>query len=199
MDALSHRRWVHHITGALTAPVLCEYVTFLEKLESIELRPLDTDQFDWRWTLDGTYSASSVYHSFFLGESSGRLQLLRELSSSFGLLFTVEFGRVTSERGMVSRIQQIVRSAAKKMRRSTTCYLLASMLGSFGSTFCIPLAGNASRRRQPWRCRFGGLTLDGRCLKTCGKDLTRWCYSCPGACGNSATLVSSITRRRQPL
>jgi hypothetical protein len=105
MDALSHHRWVHHITGALTAPVLCEYVTFLEKLESIELRPLDTDQFDWRWTLDGTYSASSVYHSFFLGESSGRLQLLRELSSSFGLLFTVEFGRVTSERGMVSRIQ----------------------------------------------------------------------------------------------
>jgi hypothetical protein len=121
MDALSHRRWVHHITGALTAPVLCEYVTFLEKLESIELRPLDTDQFVWRWIPDGTYSASSVYHSFFLGESSRRLQLLRELSSSFGLLFTVEFGRVTSERGMVSRIQQIVRSAAKKMRRSTAC------------------------------------------------------------------------------
>ena len=59
-DALSNRRWVRDITGAHTAPVLCEYVDLWEKLENIQLRPMESDRFAWRWTPDGKYSASSA-------------------------------------------------------------------------------------------------------------------------------------------
>jgi len=69
-DALSGGRWVRHITGAHTAPVLYEYVDLWEKLEGVHLQPLVSDRFIWRWTPDGTYSASSAYRSFFLGMSS---------------------------------------------------------------------------------------------------------------------------------
>jgi hypothetical protein len=44
-DALYQRRWVRHITGARTAPVLYEYVLLWDKLESVQLRPLVADRF----------------------------------------------------------------------------------------------------------------------------------------------------------
>lgn len=69
-DALFQQRWVHHITGARTAPVLCEYVELWEKLELVQLRPLEEDRFVWRWISDGAYSASSAYRSYFSGMSS---------------------------------------------------------------------------------------------------------------------------------
>lgn len=50
--------------------MLYEYVDLWEKLEGVQLQPLVCDRFIWRWTLDGTYSASSVYRSFFLVMSS---------------------------------------------------------------------------------------------------------------------------------
>jgi hypothetical protein len=59
-----------HISGARTAPVLYEYVSLWEKIESVELRPSVGDRFIWKWTPDGSYSASSAYRSFFLGMSS---------------------------------------------------------------------------------------------------------------------------------
>jgi hypothetical protein len=65
-EALSDHRWAHHIVGAHTAPVLYEYVDLWEKLEDVQLRPLESDRFVWHWTPDGTYSASSAYRSFFL-------------------------------------------------------------------------------------------------------------------------------------
>ena len=69
-DALSGHHWVRHISRAHTAPVLYEYVDLWEKLEDVQLQPLVSDRFIWRWTPDGTYSASSAYRSFFLGMSS---------------------------------------------------------------------------------------------------------------------------------
>jgi hypothetical protein len=50
--------------------VLYEYVDLWEKLEDVQLRPLESDRFVWHWTPNGTYSASSAYRSFFLGMSS---------------------------------------------------------------------------------------------------------------------------------
>lgn len=69
-EALSGRRWVRHITGPYTAPVLCDYVELWAKLEDIQLQPLVSDRFVWRWTNDGSYSAASAYRSFFVGMSS---------------------------------------------------------------------------------------------------------------------------------
>jgi hypothetical protein len=69
-DAIFQHRWVRHITGAHTAPMLYEYLDLWEKLESVQLRPLQGDCFVWGWTPDDVYSASSAYRSFFLGMSS---------------------------------------------------------------------------------------------------------------------------------
>jgi hypothetical protein len=44
-DALFQRRWVRHITGARTVPVIYEYVILWEMLESIMLRPYVGDHF----------------------------------------------------------------------------------------------------------------------------------------------------------
>jgi hypothetical protein len=68
-DAIFQHRWVRHITGAHTTPVLYEYLDLWEKLESVQLRPLEGDCFVWCWTLDGIYLASSAYRSFFLAMS----------------------------------------------------------------------------------------------------------------------------------
>lgn len=69
-DALLHHQWARDITGALTAPVLYDYALTWERLENVELQPLLSDRFVWRWTENGVYSASSAYRSFFLGISS---------------------------------------------------------------------------------------------------------------------------------
>ena len=50
--------------------MLCEYVMPWEKIEDIQLQPLQSDRFIWRWTESGQYSASSAYRSFFVGMSS---------------------------------------------------------------------------------------------------------------------------------
>lgn len=66
-DALANRRWVRDIAGALTANVLCDYVTLWEMLEGVSLTSAVPDKFVWRWTADGIYSASSAYRAFFVG------------------------------------------------------------------------------------------------------------------------------------
>lgn len=52
-DALQHRQWVKDITGALTVPVLCDYVQLWEALENVELNPLELDRFVWCWMTNG--------------------------------------------------------------------------------------------------------------------------------------------------
>jgi hypothetical protein len=49
-DALFNRRWVRDITGARTAAVLLEYAHLWATLENVQLRPLESDRFVWRWT-----------------------------------------------------------------------------------------------------------------------------------------------------
>jgi hypothetical protein len=66
-EAPANRSWVRDISGAPTAPVLCDYVLLWEKLERVPLQPTVSDCFVWKWTGDGKYSASSAYRSFFIG------------------------------------------------------------------------------------------------------------------------------------
>ena len=68
-QALAHQSWVRDISGAPTAPVLCDYVLLWEKLERVHLQPMVSDRFVWKWTGDGNYSASLAYRSFFLGRT----------------------------------------------------------------------------------------------------------------------------------
>jgi hypothetical protein len=66
-DALTDRSWVHDISGAPTASVLCDYVLVWERTEHVVLQPTVPDRFVWAWTADRTYTASSAYRSFFIG------------------------------------------------------------------------------------------------------------------------------------
>jgi hypothetical protein len=45
-DAMLNHQWARDITGAPIALVLCEYVHLWEKLEGIQLTPMDSDRFN---------------------------------------------------------------------------------------------------------------------------------------------------------
>lgn len=69
-DALPNHRWARDITGAPTTQVLCDYFRVRELLRSVNLQPLQSDRFVWRWSPDGRYSVSSTYRAFFHGSAS---------------------------------------------------------------------------------------------------------------------------------
>jgi hypothetical protein len=58
------------IVGALTTQVLCQFLQVWQLLHDVNLNPLQTDRFVWKWSPDGKYSASSAYHAFFAGSTS---------------------------------------------------------------------------------------------------------------------------------
>ncbi|WVZ94091.1 hypothetical protein U9M48_040028 [Paspalum notatum var. saurae] len=66
-QALTNRRWVKDIRGALTVQVLVEYVKIWEMVDDVILQPGVPDHFRWRFTQSGQYSCKSAYQSFFLG------------------------------------------------------------------------------------------------------------------------------------
>jgi hypothetical protein len=68
-DGLYQNRWAREIAGALTAPVLCQFLSVWELLRNVTLDPLLSDRFVWKWSSDGKYSASSAYRAFFAGSS----------------------------------------------------------------------------------------------------------------------------------
>ena len=71
-EAITNRSWARDIQGPHTAEVLCDYVVVWEKVVGVDLDDLTSNRFIWRWTVDGTYSASSAYRAFFIGMTSLR-------------------------------------------------------------------------------------------------------------------------------
>ena len=71
-EAITNRSWVRDIQGAPIAQVLCDYVVVWAKVDGVVFDDLTSDRFIWRWTTDGTYSASSAYRAFFIGMTSLR-------------------------------------------------------------------------------------------------------------------------------
>jgi hypothetical protein len=71
-EALNNRSWVRDIQEAHTAAVLCDYIVVWERVAGIVLDDLTSDWFVWRWSADGTYSASSAYKAFFIEMTSLR-------------------------------------------------------------------------------------------------------------------------------
>ncbi|WVZ89347.1 hypothetical protein U9M48_035768 [Paspalum notatum var. saurae] len=66
-QALTNRRWVTDIRGALTVQVLVEYLRIWELVDEVSLQPGVPDQFHWTFTQSGHYSCQSAYQAFFLG------------------------------------------------------------------------------------------------------------------------------------
>jgi hypothetical protein len=57
------------ITGARTIAVISEFAAIREVCLSVMLHPGVSDQFVWKWTVDGEYSAASAYRAFFFGST----------------------------------------------------------------------------------------------------------------------------------
>jgi hypothetical protein len=90
-DGIYMNQWAREISGALTTPVLYQYVMVWELLRGVILVPTQADRFVWKWSPDGRYSASSAYRAFFQGSCSllGASELWRarappKVSFSFG-------------------------------------------------------------------------------------------------------------------
>jgi hypothetical protein len=66
-DALTDRQWTRDITGALTVAVILEFLQVWDLVDALNLSPHEADRFIWKWTADGSYSASSAYRAFFMG------------------------------------------------------------------------------------------------------------------------------------
>jgi hypothetical protein len=62
--------WVRNIKGALTIPVLMQYVFLYQRLQSVHLEPGTREWLRWRWSADGIYSSCSVYAALLLGQAS---------------------------------------------------------------------------------------------------------------------------------
>jgi hypothetical protein len=176
-EALSRRRWVRHITGAPTAPVLYEYTELWEWLESVQLQPLVSDRFVWRWTPDGYYSASSAYRFFFVGMSSllGAKELWKASAPSKVKFFfwLALHGRIwTAERRMRHGLQDTADCALCSQEDETVDHLLLScvytrelwsrLLRRFGWERITPLPGASlspwwmdARRQVPKELRRG--------------------------------------------
>lgn len=71
-DAITNGSWIRDIQGAPVAHVLCDYVVVWAKVQGVVFDDLTSDRFIWKWTTDGSYTASSAYCAFFTGMSSLR-------------------------------------------------------------------------------------------------------------------------------
>jgi hypothetical protein len=58
------------IKGALTIPVLAQYVQVYQCLQAVQLTPAVEDTLHWRWSTDGVYSSRSAYAALLLGQSA---------------------------------------------------------------------------------------------------------------------------------
>jgi hypothetical protein len=67
-QALSEDRWIAQFRGALSIPAIAEFVELWETLSTVSLSMAE-DKVTWKLTANGSYSASSVYHAFFLGRT----------------------------------------------------------------------------------------------------------------------------------
>ena len=68
-DALLNGRWRHDVTGARTMAVISEFAAVWDICLLVVLHPGVPDQFIWKWTADGEYSAASAYRAFFFGST----------------------------------------------------------------------------------------------------------------------------------
>jgi hypothetical protein len=66
-EALTERKWVSDIRGALTVGVILEFLHLWEILSNFELQSEENDTHFWRFAANGQYSTKVAEESFLLG------------------------------------------------------------------------------------------------------------------------------------
>lgn len=72
LDAMTERRWVADIWGALTVDVLAEYLGIWDLTSRTVLQPEVEDTHAWRFSASEKYSAKSTYEAMFIGATQFR-------------------------------------------------------------------------------------------------------------------------------
>jgi len=67
-EALTNNRWTMDISGALTMQVILEYLLIWDSLRDEHLNDSLEDRVCWVWTPDKTFSTSSAYRAFYVGQ-----------------------------------------------------------------------------------------------------------------------------------
>jgi hypothetical protein len=68
--ALQNDVWHRDITGALSIPILIQFLQVKQELLGIALDPLTQDRLVWRWNPSATYLSKSAYDAMFIGQSA---------------------------------------------------------------------------------------------------------------------------------
>jgi hypothetical protein len=67
--ALLNHSWVQDITGALTIPIIIQYIEIHQQLQAVQLSPGIANEFLWQWEASGNYSCRSTYRALFYGQT----------------------------------------------------------------------------------------------------------------------------------
>jgi hypothetical protein len=62
-SALPNGRWIRDICGALTVPIILQYLDAKQCLDQIQLQAKEPDRFVWCWTMSGQYNSKSAYEA----------------------------------------------------------------------------------------------------------------------------------------
>ncbi|WVZ53711.1 LOW QUALITY PROTEIN: hypothetical protein U9M48_004616, partial [Paspalum notatum var. saurae] len=66
-QALTNRRWIADIKGALSVQALVDYLKLWELVDGIVMQPEISDKHTWKLSRSGAYTSKSAYQAFFLG------------------------------------------------------------------------------------------------------------------------------------
>jgi hypothetical protein len=69
LEALTDRKWLTDIKGALTVGVFADLLDLWDALQTIQLHPDMEDKHIFRFATDGNYSAKAAYEGFFIGST----------------------------------------------------------------------------------------------------------------------------------
>jgi hypothetical protein len=69
-EALTNGSWICDITGALTIPVLAQYLQVRHRLQDVQLILEASDIFEWKWSPTGSYFSRSAYKALLINQSA---------------------------------------------------------------------------------------------------------------------------------